>query len=84
MNFLTNSMNRVTKMLMNVDGKLKDYGKEPYGVRKLTPQEQRERIQNMSPEELYGLIQEHGVDSVNQWLQKYWQEPAQEDRYGLV
>ena len=61
-------------MLVNTDQKLKDMGIEPYGKRKLTAKQQRERIKNLTPGELWQMIQEHGEDEVNALLQKYWQE----------
>lgn len=71
---MTNTMQRLTKMLLNTDEKLKQMGTEPYGVRKLTAKEQRERIANMTPQEMTNLIKEHGIEEVNDWLNKYWRE----------
>ncbi len=74
MNLLTNSMERLTNMLVNCDTKLKAYGVEPYGQRELTDREQRDRIKNMSENDLLALIEQHGVQEVNAWLNKYWRE----------
>lgn len=74
MNLQTNAMERLTKMLVDCDTKLKTYGVEPYGMRKLTDKEQRERVKNMTPGELESLIVEYGEAPVNKLLNKYWQE----------
>ena len=47
---------------------------EPYGLRKLTPKEQRDRFENLTSEELMAMIEQHGEDEVNAWLQKFWKE----------
>ena len=73
MNIATNSLQKLTQMLVNADRKLKEYGKEPYGQRKLTDREQRERVENLTQEELMAMIEEHGVESTNEWLSKYWE-----------
>lgn len=74
MNVLTNSMNRLTKMLTNTDTKLKEYGVEPYGQKELTDREQRERIKNLTRGELFDLINQYGEKPVNDWLNRYWEE----------
>ena len=79
MNILTNSMERLTKMLTLTDAKLKEMGKEPYGVRKLTPREQKEKFDNLTPGELWKMIDEQGPDEVNAWLSKFM---PQEENYG--
>ena len=68
MNILTNSMNRLTKMLTLTDDKLKEMGKEPYGTRKATPKEQRQMYENLTEGQLYGMVEKHGQDAVNKWL----------------
>lgn len=74
MNLMTNAMEKLTKMLVNTDSKLKGYATEPYATKKLTPGEQREKIKNMTSGELLALINERGIDAVNEWLNKYWRE----------
>ena len=74
MNLATNTMEKLTKMLDNTDAKLKEYGKEPYGVKKLTHVEQRKSIENLTTPELLSMIDQYGVEDVNAWLQKYWKE----------
>ena len=74
MNAATNSMNRLTKMLFNIDDKLKKMGTEPYGRRKATAKEQKDRVQNLTSQELLTMIDQHGAESTNEWLQKYWKE----------
>lgn len=79
MNILTNSMERLTKMLTLTDAKLKEMGKEPYGIRKLTPREQKEKFDNLTPGELWKMIDEQGPDEVNKWLSRFM---PQEENYG--
>ena len=70
MNILTNAMNKVYRTLSQTDAKLKEYGKEPYGVTKLTPKEQRERFENMTMPEFMALLEEHGEEEVNEAIRK--------------
>ena len=74
MNILTSAMNKMTKMMIQTDAKLKEYGSEPYGQRKLTDKEQRDKVANLTSQELMAMIEEHGREDVNAWLQKYWKE----------
>ena len=76
MNIATNSMLKLTKMLLNTDAKLKEMGTEPYGTRKATPKEQRERVKNLTEGELMAMIDEHGIEDVNVWLRKFWKEES--------
>lgn len=69
-NILTNSMNRLTKMLSLTDQKLKEMGTIPYGTVKLSPKQQREIYENLTQEDLIRLVNEHGVDQVAAWLDK--------------
>ena len=71
MNIFTNSMERLTKMVEQTDEKLKQMGTEPYGVRRLTDKEQRERYENLTPNGLLAMIREHGVDETNKFLSKF-------------
>ena len=71
MNIMTLAMNKATNMLEQSDAKLKEYGAEPYGMRKLTPAEQRKAFENLTPQSLKALIDEHGVDDVNEFLLKF-------------
>ena len=74
MNIMTSAMNKMHKMLSQADAKLKEYGAEPYGTRKATVKEQQERYDNLTPQELQSMIDERGVDAVNEWLQKFYKE----------
>lgn len=74
MNILTSAMNKMTKMMIQTDAKLKEYGAEPYGQRKLTDKEQRDKVANLTSQELMTMIEEHGREDVNKWLNKYWKE----------
>lgn len=73
-NIMTNAMNKMTKMLIQSDAKLEEYGSEPYGQRKLTDKEQREKVENLTPQEFMAMIEEHGQEDVNKMLNKYWKE----------
>jgi len=68
MNLATMTMERMTKMLRAVDQKYKEFSTEPYGVRKLTLGEQRQMYENLTEEQLYEMIEEHGINAVNKWL----------------
>lgn len=70
MNLMTLTMEKMTKMLRQTDAKLKDYGTESYGQRKLTAKEQREKYENLTEGQLYEMIEEHGLDDTNKWLYK--------------
>lgn len=68
---MTGVLNKITKIYKGVDVKLKEYGGDmPYGMRKMTPKEQREQYENLTPGELHNLIQTYGRDEVNMWLKK--------------
>jgi hypothetical protein len=74
---MSNVLERTTKMLIAADRRMEELGKEPYGVTKLSPKEQRQMYDALRPEDLYPLIQEHGVDSVNKFLAKFENKEAQ-------
>lgn len=71
MNTLSRVMEHTYKMLSNVDAQFKKMGKEPYGVRKATPAEQRRMYENLTPEELWKLINTEGLDETNKFLAKF-------------
>lgn len=71
MNPLTNSMERLTRMLLNTDNKLKKMGEMGYGLRKATPAEQKQMYENLTPEKLFQLIDKHGLAKVNTWMAKH-------------
>lgn len=74
MNILTNSMEKLTKMLNATDSKLKGMADLPYGTRKLSSREQRQRFENLTPEEVARMIEEYGVNEVNAYLNKYMED----------
>ena len=78
MNLMTTTLQKMTDMLIATDNKLKDFGAEPYKTKKATAKEQRERIKNLTPGELYQMIQEHGVEGVDDWIRRYG------GKYGMV
>jgi len=69
-NIMTKTMEKITEMLVGTDGRLKEFGAMPYGEKKATPKEQRERFENLKTGELAHLIKLHGRESVNEWLGK--------------
>ena len=69
-NLLTESMERLYKMMGNTDAKLKEYAQEPYGQRKTTPKEQRDMYENLTVEQFEDLVGKHGLEEVNKWLLK--------------
>jgi len=74
-NLMTVVQNKMTDIYKRVDAKLKDYGGDmPYGVRKMTPTEQRQRYENLTPEGLMDLRNQYGEESVNKWLGKFMKE----------
>lgn len=77
MNIATNTMERLTKMLLNTDSHLKKMATEPYGKRKATAREEREMYENLTPEGLWQMIDEKGADEVNAWLSRF-----EEKQYG--
>ena len=74
MNIATNSMNRVTNMLLRVDAKLKKIGTEPYRQRKATLAEQKDRVKNLTPQEAELMREQHGIGGMNELLSKFWEE----------
>ena len=73
MNIMTNSMQRLTKMLLQTDARLKEFGKEPYGVRKATPKEQREMYENLTEPQFFQMVDTYGIEAVNKWLKRFEQ-----------
>jgi hypothetical protein len=61
-------------MMSLTDDKFKKMGTEPYGVRKITPVEDRQRYQNLTQDGLLDMINQYGVDDVNKWLWKHMKE----------
>ena len=76
MNLATNSMERLTKMLGKTDARLKEFGIEPYGMRKTTPKEQRQMYESLTEEQLFDLYDREGYDAVNKFLSRY--EPKED------
>lgn len=68
-NLMTDVSNKAFDYLKLFDKKVKRYaGEMPYGKVKVTPKEDRERFNNLTPGELQNLIQTHGRAGVNEWL----------------
>ena len=67
-NRATHAMERLTKMLKNIDVAQRRMGKVPYGIRTATRAERRARYEALTPETLMQLGQQYGWDSVNEYL----------------
>ena len=74
MNILTESMEKLTKMLVNTDQKLKGMATLPYGTRKLSSYEQRKRFESLTPEDVAQMIEQYGVNETNAYLNKYMED----------
>jgi len=70
MNIATESMKKMTEMVKAIDQKYKEFATDPYGVRKLTLGEQREKYDNLTEAQLYEMVEKHGMDDVNKWMYK--------------
>ena len=82
MNTLTLAMEKLTDMLIRADGKLKGMGAEPYGQVKSTEKDQRDMYRSLTPEKLYQLIEERGVEPVGRWMvQMRKKYPPKEEDY---
>ena len=57
MNLATNQMEKMTDMMRKTDARLKEMGKEPYGMRKLTEAEQMQQYRNLTPEKIFEMIE---------------------------
>ena len=68
---MTEALLRASQMLQNTDNKLKEMGKMPYGMVRATPKEQKQAFENLTPEQLQGLIMKHGYDEVNDYLKHF-------------
>lgn len=70
-NIMTVTMEKITGMLSGMDDKLKSWGVEPYGIRKATEKEERERFENLTIGDLAEMIQKEGREATNKWLGKF-------------
>jgi len=71
LNILTAAMERSFKLLKNVDGKFKEMGTEGYGLRKITPAEDRRKFENLTEDDLLDMVQEKGYEDTEKWLKKH-------------
>jgi len=71
-NIMTQVQEKMYKMYSRMDKIIaNDYiGDMPYGMKKATAKEQRERFENLTPRELPALIKKHGFEEVNEYLRK--------------
>ena len=77
MNLATETMNKMTEMLKNIDQKYKEFAAEPYGTRKLSAREQYEQYKNLTPEKLIDTLaslDSKGFKAFNEWLYKMEQK----------
>jgi len=72
-NIMTQVQEKMFDMYKRADAKIvKDYtGDMPYGMKKATAKEKRERFENLTPAELPELIKKYGFDEVNKRLGEY-------------
>jgi len=73
MNLLTNSMERMFKLLSVTDKKLGEMATLPYGTKKLSSTEQRAQIDNLTEEEAVALVDEYGLEEVADWMESSMQ-----------
>jgi len=71
MNIYTQVMENTTRMLKNADEQMKKMATEPYATRRATAKEHRDFIRNLTPDQLMSLIQEHGEQSVDEYIRRY-------------
>jgi hypothetical protein len=74
MNILTTAMERTTKLLKNVNGKFEQMGTEKYGMRKITPAEDRRKFENLTQDDLLDMVKQYGYEPVEKWLSKHMKE----------
>jgi len=72
-NIMTMVQNEMYDMYRRMDKKIVDdyVGDMPYGMKKATEKEKRERFENLTPRELPELIKKYGFDEVNKRLGEY-------------
>ena len=75
-NLLTNSMERMFKLLSATDQKLGEMATLPYRTRKLSSTEQRARIDNLTEEDAVELVDEYGLEEVADWMESSMQRRA--------
>ena len=69
-NQLTRALEILSNYGLRIDEIFKEKGKMPYGMVKATEKEQREEFLKKTPEDIQRLIQEHGFEAVNEYIQK--------------
>jgi len=75
-NLLTNSMERMFKLLSVTDQKLGEMATLPYRTRKLSSAEQRVRIDNLTEADAVELVDEYGLEEVADWMESSMQRRA--------
>jgi len=73
-----NIMNKVSEGIYQqfdkFDEKMKGYaGDLPYGVKKMTPKDRRERIENLDLQGMAGFIKAYGREAVEKELKEFYQ-----------
>jgi hypothetical protein len=74
MNILTTAMSRATNLLKNVDSKFEKMGVEGYGLRPITPSEDRRKFENLTQDDLLDMVKQYGYEPVEKWLSKHMKE----------
>lgn len=70
-NITTDIMERMTKMMVSTSQRLKEMAEIPYGKRPATKAEQRQKHDNLIPDQLFAGIRKEGIDKTNSWLAKF-------------
>lgn len=73
-NILTSALLNMSDTLSRVHRQFDDMGKLPYRKRKLTPDEQRRRFENLTDEQIAQLVQQYGEPEVQQMLGRHMKQ----------
>jgi len=74
-NIMTKVSEGIYQQFNRFDEKMKGYaGDLPYGMKKMTPKDRRERIENLtSVQDMAGFIKAHGREAVEKELGEYYE-----------
>ena len=67
-NILTNTMERLSKMLIATSKKIAQQNPDPYGMYRLTPAEQKAVFESMDENDMMMMLEEKGVDATNAYI----------------
>jgi hypothetical protein len=74
-NITTDIAERMVKMMVDTSHRLKEMAELPYGVRPATKTEQRQKYDNLTPDQLFAGIRKEGIDKTNSWLSTFERKP---------